>query len=256
VPHNGFELDGRTYRRGETITIPAGKVVPPEVIVAASGEDWVRWGYNPVEHALPLKIPGLQRPEDLMANPHAVHTAVHEALQKYVSAINYREYRKACGIALVEKATDAEVRAYKMRLTAQESALDPSDAPEIPDTPENRLVKKAAEAEREAEQAIKKLKAVEQKLKEVSRKKGVVHVEDHEKAVKRLEREKLMLQEAKRRRQEAERQRQEAERQKQLYARLVDLTFNNKLEAAAQVREHLDAGRLDEAEALLKKHGH
>jgi hypothetical protein len=90
-------------------------------------------------------------------------------------------------------------------------------------------------------------------------KKAILASETHRQSLQEAERQKQeaerQKQEAERQKQEAERQKQEAERREQLYARLVGLALNNKPEAVAQVQEHLDAGRWDEAEALLKKHG-
>jgi hypothetical protein len=85
-PGQTFQIAGRTYRAGEVMRIAKGEEVPPEVV--ATPNQLRSWGFDPLKHAMLIKISGLHRAEDLVKNPTLLQQA-DQRLREYISMVNY-----------------------------------------------------------------------------------------------------------------------------------------------------------------------
>jgi hypothetical protein len=132
------------------------QTVPPEVLSAATPKQRAEWGFNPLKHALPVKIQGLQSPEDFVVNPMLMQQ-LHDHLEGYVGSINYADYCKATGVKLGEHADRGLVAAAKQRARSARLQGEEDSADDI--TRLGAALEKEGKAKERAAKQAKKLRS-------------------------------------------------------------------------------------------------
>ncbi|MBA2226728.1 KTSC domain-containing protein [Thermogemmata fonticola] len=102
-PNQEITLGKKTYRAGKKIQIPKGAEIPPDILAIAQPEQLRSWGFDPLQHAMPIKIHGLHSPEDLVKNPQLMRQS-DARLQEYLRMVKYEDYAEKVGIKLEEHA--------------------------------------------------------------------------------------------------------------------------------------------------------
>jgi len=148
-PGHDITYKGQTFRKGEPI--------PPNVLCETPPKTLQSWGFNPLKHCMPIRIQGLQRPEDFVKDP-ALMQKLHAKMEEFVKLIPYEDYCKEMGIALSASAEKDIIKASLMGADGHRVAGT------TPTTQEQLLAAHAAKKHKEAERAKKQLKKHKEQL--------------------------------------------------------------------------------------------
>jgi hypothetical protein len=197
-------------------TFRKGEPIPPNVLCETPPKTLQSWGFNPLKHCMPIQIQGLQRPEDFVKDP-ALMQKLHAKMEEFVKLIPYEDYCKEMGVALSASAEKDIIKASLMGADGHRVAGT------TPKTQEQLLAAHAAKKHKEAQLAKKQLKKHKEQLTEKD--------------------------------QQLTEKDQQLARVADLNARAAKLVLKNP-KVGSQVILHVAAGKHDDAEALLQKHGH
>jgi len=230
-----LHIGDRTYRKGEVVTIPQGEEVPPEIVATASPKQLQAWGFDPLKHAMPVKIPGLHRAEDLVKDPILLQKA-DARLREYIGMVKYKEYAYAVGGKLKEYVDrhEKELAVHRVHIAQmQGEELDESD-------PKIQWAQEKIKLDRQKRRWKARIQKAEQARQELEQK--------HQQA-------EQARQQAEQARQELEQKHQQAEQARQRTHELLQRAFQTgSMEVAQKVHELTLHGEFDAAEELLRQH--